>query len=203
MEQIIKLYTMLTNGFEMVLDLWPIKAAAAMLSSLFCFLFGGSEAILLAVIVFVALDTATKWVAITKKYCTEYLKLPTECLSALVLVCQFFHAWRPGYLTSTALRQCWGEKLITYSVLIIFAGYVLKLPEMTVAAVQVNKAISGGIYATIAVTELFSIMENLEEMGNTKVALLKQYICTIADKIAGSTFSVTIKSGDKDKGAGQ
>lgn len=194
MDLLLKLYSMFKNGLEMILDLWPIKMLAAGITSIGCFLFGGSEVILLAVLVFVILDTMTKWIAITKRYCINELNFSAGSVSMAVIFCQFIHAWKPGYLTSTDLRKCWSEKIFTYVVLIIAAGMVGKLPDMVVAT---NKAISGAIYATIAVTELFSIMENLEEMGNKNVAMFKQYICQIAAKIAGGSFSMTIKNDEK------
>jgi len=193
MECLFKLYNMFRNGLEAILEFWPIKMAAAGVSSLGCFLFGGSEMILLAVLVFIVLDTVTKWAAVTKRYCINELQFSSETVSMAVIVCQFLNAWKPGYLTSTNLRKCWSEKIFTYVVLVIAAGMVGKLPDMVVAA---NKAISGAIYATIAVTELFSIMENLEEMGSKNVALVKQYICQLASKLSGSSFSMTIRSGE-------
>ncbi|QDR80244.1 phage holin family protein [Sporomusa termitida] len=195
MDYILKLWVLIRRSIDMITDCWPYKAAAAGLSTLICFLFGGSEIILLIVMVFVCLDTLTKWVAITKRYLIDQGIQPTTT----ALLCGFFYAWKPGYLSSTALKQCWGEKIFTYGTLIVFAGMTGKLPEILIAGTQLNKAIAGGIYAYIAMTELFSILENFQDMGNKKVAQLKQYFCTIVSKITGTSFSVTISNKEDKK----
>ncbi len=189
MEIMLKLWSLIERSRDTIADSWPYKTAVAGMSSLICFLFGGSEIILLVVMVFVCLDTLTKWVGITKRYLLDQGLLP---ITATALLCGFFYAWKPGYLSSRALKQCWGEKIFIYGILIIFAGLTGKLPEMLIAGTQLNKAIAGGIYAYIAMTELFSILENFEEMGNTKVAQLKLYCCMLLFKITGSNFSVTL-----------
>ncbi len=186
---------MFRRGSEMMVDCWPYKIAAAAISSAICFLFGGSEMILLVVMMFIVLDTLTKWSAITKRYLIDQGALANE-ITASDMVCGFLHAWKPGYLTSSDLKQCWGEKIFAYGILIVFAGLTGKLPEIMLAGMQINKAISGGIYTYVAMTELFSIMENLEEMGNKKLALLKQYICIVVTKLTGTNLSVTITKGE-------
>ena len=198
MDMAIRLWGLIQHSIETMTDCWPYKLAVAGLSSVLCFLFGGSELILLIVMVFVCLDTLTKWVGITKRY---LLDLGVEQITGTALLCGFFYAWKPGYLSSTALKQCWGEKIFTYGILIVFAGLTGKLPEMLIVGTQLNKAIAGGIYAYIAMTELFSILENFEEMGNKKVAQLKDYFCTIITNITGSSFSNTLsKKEDKRDG---
>lgn len=183
----------------MLLEFWPAKMVFSAMSAMFCYLFGGSEAVLLVVAVFVVLDTLTKWTAIIRRYMLDS-GITAEQISFTAYLCGFVHAWKPGYLTSTALRQCLGEKIFTYAILIIFASLMGKLPEINVASVAVNKSISGGIYAYIAMTELLSITENLEDMGNSSLAQFKQYVCKLSDKITGGTYSVNFKSGGNDTG---
>lgn len=183
----------------MVADFWPIKVLISAISSVICFLFGGSEIILLVVMVFVVIDTITKWTAVTKQFLIDS-GIPSNKLCTTSMICGFLHAWKPGYLTSTDLKRCWGEKIFTYGILVVFAGMMVKLPEILIAGTQLNKAISGGIYSYIAMTELFSIMENFEEMGNKKIALLKQYLGNLISKLTGTNFSITISNkGGKEK----
>ena len=192
-----KIIQLFKKGAGDVLELWPIKIFISCISSAGCYLFGGSEAILGAVIVFIALDTLTKWVAITRKYLIDTGHADQE-LTATSIVCGFFYAWKPGYLTSTDLRRHWGEKMFTYVVLIIAASMVAKLPDIVLFGTPVNKSLSGGIYTYILMTELFSIVENLEEMGNSHIAQLKQIFCVLVTKITGSNFAVTLSTTDKE-----
>lgn len=193
MDLIERLIGMFRRGFDMVCELWPVKLFYSCISALFCYLFGGSGAILVVVVVFIVLDTLTKWVAITKRFLIDQGAKEEE-LSASALMCGFFYAWKPGYLSSTALRKCWGEKLFTYCILIVFAGLMAKLPEISLFGLPVNKSISGGIYTCIALTELFSITENLEDMGNKKLGQLKQFLCNLVARITGGGYSVMISN---------
>lgn len=198
MEFIERMWGMLRRGTESLAELWPIKVLASMISTAFCFLFGGSEVIFAVVIVLIALDTVTKWAAITKRWLLDHGH-QNETLTVTSMVFGFWYAWAPGYLTSTDLRRHWGEKLFTYAVLVIAAGVITKLPEIVLFGTPVNKSLAGGIYTCIAMTELFSITENFEEMGNKKLAQLKQFLCTLANKVTGGNFTVTISSKEVKK----
>lgn len=191
-----RVWQMFKKGSESVFDLWPVKLILSSLSTLLCYLFGGSEAIIFAALVFVVLDTITKWAAITKKWLLDHGYTESD-ITFLVYICGFWHAWAPGYLSSRELRQKWGEKLFTYLVLIIAAGVVAKLPEINLFGLPVNKSITGGIYTCILLTELFSMAENFEEMGSKRMAQFKQLLCTIANKATGGNFSVTFSKEEK------
>ena len=185
-------WRMLRSGGESILEFWPIKVALSGVSAAWVYLFGGSEEIIAAAIIFVALDTLTKWAAITKRWLLDHGHVD-DALRFGDMICGFFHAWAPGYLSSSELRRHWGEKLFTYAVLIIAAGAVTKLTEIVLFGLPVNKYIAGGIYSCILLTELFSITENLEEMGNQKMAQLRQFLVTVTNKVTGGNFSVTIQ----------
>ncbi|HML33912.1 MULTISPECIES: phage holin family protein [Sporomusa] len=191
-----KTWQMFKRGSENLLDLWPVKAIMSGLSALWCYLFGGSEAIIFAALVFVALDTITKWAAITKRWLLDHGTTEAD-ITFTGYICGFWYAWAPGYLSSRELRQKWGEKLFTYLVLIIAAGVVDKLPEINLFGLPVNRSITGGIYTCILLTELFSLAENFEEMGSKRMAQFKQLLCTISNKATGGNFSVTFRKGDK------
>jgi phage-related holin len=194
-ELVNNLWSAFRRGSEHVMECWQIKMIFSLVSFLWCYLFGGSEAIFGAVIALVILDTVSKWSAITKRFLLDQGH-QEETITFGTMFCGFWYAWRPGYLTSTELRHCWSEKLITYLVLIIAAGVITKLPDIVLFGTQITKSISGGIYACIAVTEVFSIVENLEEMGNKKLAELRQFFCMLINRVTGSNYSVTIKKDD-------
>lgn len=184
---------MARRGVDMLADYWAVKLLFSWASVIWVYLFGGAGAILGVVAVEIMLDTLTKWAAVTRRYLIDNGHTP-ETITASDMICGFLYAWKPGYLMSGALKKCWAEKIFCYGILIVFAGGMGKLPDITLFGLPVNKSISGGIYTYIAMTELFSIMENLEEMGNTKLARLKGFLTTLANRLGGNSFSVTVQS---------
>ena len=189
-----KIWGMFERGMQSVLEFWPIKLACSGASAIWCYLFGGTEAIFLVVLCFVCLDTLTKWASITKRYLIDNGADPAK-INAFTLLCGFFIAWRPGYLESSQLRRCWGDKLFTYLVLIICAGLMQKLPNIMIYGLAINGCVSGGIYSFIALTELLSICENFEQMGNKSLAGFRKLLTNITNRITGTSFSVTMQSG--------
>lgn len=193
MDMLDRLFGMFRRGVEMLLDCWPVKLVFAAISSVFCFLFGGSEAILVVVLIFVGFDTLSKWAAITKRYLIDQGGKESE-INIFNVFCGFWFAWQPGYLSSSAMRRCWGDKLFVYLIFIICAGLMGKFPEITLFGLPVNRAISGGIYSIIFLTELLSISENLEEYGYKRLGKLKEFFCILATRITGGGYSVTVSN---------
>lgn len=191
-----RLCKMFKGGVISIVEFWPVKLVVSAISTGYSFLFGGCEAIIAAAIVFVALDTITKWASITKRWLVDRGHVDAE-ITTSTMICGFLHAWEPGYLTSTDLRRHWGEKLFTYIIFIILASVINKLPEIMVFGVQVNKTIVGGIYSFILLTELFSISENFEEMGNQKMAQFRQFLITVTNKVTGGNFTFSYNTGGK------
>lgn len=189
-----KIANMLKSGFESIAEFWPIKLIASCFATCFTWLFGGTEAIFATVLGFVVLDTLTKWACITKKYLMAN-GAEEDRINVFSLFCGFWLAWKPGYLTSTQLRKCWGDKLLTYLVLILCAGFMGKMPKIALYGLPINSSISGGIYTFIALTEIFSICENFEEMGNKSLESFIKMLTNITNRITGTSFSVGITTG--------
>lgn len=177
----------LRRGIHTIVDSWPYN----LLSAGFVYLFGGSEAIIFFVLLCVALDTLSKWAALTKKYLIS-VGHPEESIDLVALICGFFYAWQPGFITPTALRKCWSDKIMAYGFLILIAGGAMKVPEMLVFGLPVNKSICGGIYSGIAFAEISSVLRNLEDYGYKKLDYFRQLITTLITRITGSNFSVTM-----------
>lgn len=192
MEDIERILAMIRRGMNSVLDLWPVKLIISALATLWTWLFGGTEAIFAAVLGFVVLDTLTKWAAITKRYLIDHGADPTR-INIFSIITGWFCAWEPNYLESSRLRQCWGDKLLTYFTLIIAAGIVQKFPAMVLFGLPINSSICGGIYTFIATTELLSICGNFEEMGNQRLATLRKFLVGITNRLTGSSIGVTIQ----------
>lgn len=199
MAEIREMMGMLERGLAGVLDFWPIKTVCAAVGGVLCWLLNGTGVVFAVVCWLVALDTLTKWVAITKRYLQDH-GTPKEKITLFAVIPGFFCAWEKGYLESSTLRRCWGDKLFTYLVLIIGAGLVAKLPEIMLFGVAVNTSIVGGVYTCIALTELISICENFAEMGNQAVASLKVILGSIINKVTGGNFSFTFNTKPPDEG---
>ncbi len=197
-----KIICMLESGFKNILEFWPIKLLGSGLSAIWCYLFGGTEAIFATVLGFVVLDTITRWAAITKKYLIANGAEETK-INIFSLFCGFFVAWKPGYLESTQLRKCWGDKLLTYLVLILCAGFMGKMPPIVLYGLAINSCVSGGIYTFIALTELFSICENFEDMGNKSLGSFIKMLTNITNRITGTSFGVSFTAGTPSSIPGQ
>ncbi|MHC1718476.1 MAG: phage holin family protein [Acidaminococcaceae bacterium] len=193
MSEMEKAFGMLRRGIENMLEFWPIKLMISALTSLFTWLLGGTEIIFAAVLVFVILDTLTKWASITKKYLIDHGADPGR-INIFSIFIGWFCAWKKGYLETKELRKKWGDKLFAYLILIIAACQVLKLPEIILFGLPINKSITGGIYSFIAITELLSICENLGEAGNTKLANLRKFLDNLTNRITGGGYSVTMSA---------
>jgi hypothetical protein len=177
----------LRRGIHTIVDSWPYN----LLSAGFVYLFGGSEAIIGFVLLCVILDTLSKWVALTKKYLIS-IGHTEESIDLAALICGFLYAWKPDFITATALRKCWSDKFMAYGFLILMAGGIMKIPEISLFGLPVNKSICGGIYTGIMIAEISSVLRNLEEYGYKKLDYFKQLIATIVTRITGSNFSMTM-----------
>ena len=142
------------------------------------------------------MDTITKLASITKKYLLAHGAEETK-INIFSLFCGFWIAWQPGYLTSTQLRKCWGDKLLIYLVFILCASFMGKMPAIVLYGLAINSCVSGGIYTFIALTELFSICENFEDMGNKSLASFIKMLTNITNRITGTSFGVSITTGQQ------
>lgn len=203
MQEFEQLGEMVERGMANIIEFWPVKAVCAALGGVFCWLFDGTGVIFAVVVGLVFLDTLTKWAAITRRFLIDRGAAPDR-VTLFAIIYAFPSAWQKGYLESHTLRKCWGDKLFTYLILVIAAGMVAKLPDINLFGAAINSSIIGGIYACIAVTELFSITENFAEMENHAMSRFRTILIMLSDKITGGNFSVTMtaKTDDTEKAGG-
>lgn len=132
-------------------------------------------------------DTATKWVAITKRYYVDI----TGCTLLEVRGMQVIkgilgEAWGPNYLNSRGLARI-PEKIVTYTIVIAICHAAGKwLPVLEFAGISLNPATVFPASASISVflVELSSINENLKEMGQTGIAdMLSKIVSAVANRI--------------------
>lgn len=128
-------------------------------------------------------DTATKWIAITKRYYVDTTSCQiTEVRGTLVMRGIFFgEAWGSNYLSSRYFSRIL-EKIFTYTVVIAICHAAGKwIPALDLIGMQFTPATVFPASASIAVflVELSSINENLKEMGQTGIADKLAYIVSI------------------------
>lgn len=133
-------------------------------------------------------DTATKWIAITKRYYVDTTGCQiTEVRGMSVMRGIFFgEAWGTQYLNSRYFSRIL-EKIFTYTVVIVICHAAGKwIPALDLLGMQFTPATVFPASASIAVflVELSSINENLKEMGQTGIAdKLANIVRLIASKI--------------------
>jgi hypothetical protein len=136
-------------------------------------------------------DTATKWVAISKRYYVD----TTECLLSEVSGRQVLRgilseAWGPNHLNSRGLYRI-AEKIGMYTLIIAICHAAGKwIPMLDFMGLRFTPATVFPASASIAVflVELSSINENLKEMGHPGIAdMLSKLVSTVASKILPKT----------------
>jgi hypothetical protein len=133
----------------------------------------------------VFVDTATKWVAITKRYFKDNgIDMPSTWQKIKALF--FGAAWSPGYLTSRYFSRIL-EKLVSYTLIISLCYAAGKwLPVLDILGIRFNPATVFPASASTGVflVELSSINENLKEMGQTGIAeMLSKLVNLVTSKI--------------------
>ena len=135
----------------------------------------------------VFLDTATKWIAVAKRYYVDTTKCSLTDVRGMQIVRGIFgEAWGPDYLTS----RCFGripEKILSYTIVITLCHAAGKwLPALDFMGVHFTPSTVFPASASIAVflVELSSINENFKEMGQTGIAdMVSRLVSTIVNKI--------------------
>lgn len=147
-------------------DEWPAKLLAACVGILFSELFQLHIHLLMLFALLEFVDCATKWMALSclriKDKNADANPTLWECIKGIRA------AHRAKYIKSQAMREQFGDKMITYLILIIAAGigdYVIKMigkPDLLLSIVVTY----------ISVTELLSVLENLGDAGVSMAASL-------------------------------
>lgn len=132
-----------------------IAAAAAIASEVL----GTHAELLTCFVALVICDLLTKWVGLSKKYLAERRNKENpslvQCIKAIA------KARRAGYINSEIMKHRFLGKIITYIFAMMIAGIVDNMfRTLENPALIVNLTVS-----YLAVTELISILENMEDAG--------------------------------------
>lgn len=133
-------------------------------------------------------DTATKWIAITKRYYVDTTGCTLLDVRWIQVVKGILNdAWSPNYLTSRGLGRI-PEKIFMYTIVIAICHAAGKwLPVFEFAGIVLKPSMVFPASASISVflVELSSINENLKEMGQTGIAdMLSKVVAMVVNKFA-------------------
>lgn len=146
---------------------WAIKLAGAAVMGVACSMHGQ---LLLAFVGLVVIDLVTKWLALSKQYLTKRKrkKVPTlwQCFSNIPA------ARKAGYIKSEAMKHRFLGKILVYF-FVVFAGglidYTMAVMEKPTWAVLL-------LVGYLSVTELISIVENLQDAGVEEAETLHEIL---------------------------
>ena len=115
--------------------------------------------LLLAFVALVIIDLVTKWIALSKEYLTKRKRKKNVTLWQCVV--NIPAARSAGYIKSEAMKHRFLGKIIVY-LLVVFAGALADNIMMTMGKPQWAVVLLVGY---LSVTELISILENLQDAG--------------------------------------
>lgn len=135
---------------------WAVKLAGAAFMGVACSM---HAQLLLAFVGLVIVDLVTKWIALSKEYlCKKKRRKNTtlwQCVTSIPA------ARKAGYIKSEAMKHRFLGKIVAY-LCVVFAGgladYIMVVMEKPTWAVLL-------LVGYLSITEMISIMENLQDAG--------------------------------------
>ena len=151
-----ELYQNMTGTIGHLGENWAVKLAGAAFVGVACSM---HAQLLLAFVGLVVIDLITKWIALSKEYLCKKKrrKNPTlwQCVTAIPA------ARKAGYIKSEAMKHRFLGKIVVY-LCVVFAGgladYIMVVMEKPTWAVLLR-------VGYLSITEMISIMENLQDAG--------------------------------------
>ena len=126
--------------------------------------------LLLAFVALVVIDLVTKWIALSKEYLTK--KKRKKNVTLWQCVTSIPAARKAGYIKSEAMKHRFLGKIIVY-LLVVFAGaladHIMQTMDKPTWAVLL-------LVGYLSVTELISILENLQDAGVEEAGQLHDII---------------------------
>ena len=151
-----ELYQNMISKLGHLADNWLVKLAGASVVGAACSMHGQ---LLLAFVGLIVIDLVTKWIALSKEYLTKRRrrKNPTfwDCVTSIPA------ARKAGYIKSEAMKHRFLGKIIVY-LLVVFAGALADNIMVTMDKPTWAVLLLVGY---LSITELISIVENLQDAG--------------------------------------
>lgn len=126
--------------------------------------------LLLAFVALIVVDLITKWMALSREYLTKRKRKKTTTLWQCVV--NIPAARKAGYIKSEAMKHRFLGKIIVY-LMIVFAGATVDNIMVTMGKPQWAVVLLVGY---LSVTELISILENLQDAGVEEAGQLHDII---------------------------
>lgn len=135
---------------------WAVKIIGAAFMGLACSM---HAQLLLAFVGLVIIDLITKWLALSKEHLMKRKRKTPPTLWHCF--CNILKARKAGYIKSEAMKHRFLGKMLVY-LFVVFAGgladYIMTVMEKPTWAVLL-------LVGYLSITELISIMENLQDAG--------------------------------------
>ena len=135
---------------------WAIKFAGAAFMGVACSMHGQ---LLLAFVGLVIIDLVTKWLALSRQYLTKKKRKKNPTLWQCF--CNILSARKAGYIKSEPMKHRFLGKVLVYF-FVVFAGgladYIMVVMDKPTWAVLL-------LVGYLSITELISIVENLQDAG--------------------------------------
>jgi len=146
----------ISGTFSHLGDNWFVKLIGASFVGAACSMHGQ---LLLAFVGLIVVDLVTKWIALSKDYLTKRKRKKNPTLWQCVV--SIPAARRAGYIKSEAMKHRFLGKIIVY-LLVVFAGALADNIMHTMGKPPWAVLLLVGY---LSITELISIMENLQDAG--------------------------------------
>lgn len=135
---------------------WAVKLAGATFVGAACSMHGQ---LLLAFVALIVVDLVTKWIALAHDYLTKRKRRKNPTLWQCVV--NIPAARKAGYIKSEAMKHRFLGKIVVY-LLVIFAGAAVDNIMMAMDKPAWAVVLLAGY---LSITELISIVENLQDAG--------------------------------------
>ena len=126
--------------------------------------------LLFAFVTLIIVDLITKWIALSREYLTKRKRKKTTTLWQCV--CNIPAARAAGYIKSASMKHRFLGKIVVY-LIVIFAGASIDNIMMTMDKPVWAVVLLAGY---LSITELISILENLEDAGVEEAGKLHDII---------------------------
>lgn len=163
----LQLASMIRHACHNIGQFWAVKLAIA---TLMAGLTSLHSKLLIAFAALVVLDLLSRWASLASKYLSDAGKSAKPSLIECVLAMRA--ARKAGYISSHEMRCRFFSKMLTYIMLVLGAAAV----DWAMRAMQRPEFLVILIVSYLGVTEIISILENMQDAGVDEVKRLRDLI---------------------------
>ena len=161
-----ELITAVISAAGSLKSVWIVKAAAAFIVAVVCSL---HTQLLILFAALVVIDLATKWIALSRQYLIDN---QAECPDFLACLESMRAARKAGYIRSSEMKHRFAGKIFVYMLLTLVAALV----DLVMKGMDKPEFLAVLVVSYLAVTEMLSIVDNLQAAGVDEAAKLHDLI---------------------------